>query len=374
MRFVGKRIISVAIFLVMIFTFCTAACAENTSTGYQVHNMIDDAELTSLIESCIAGEGGDTSIGFYYSQTGEEWYYNADVFMYSASLYKVPNCMLLEEKENAGEIDQTTNIYGYTVAQQEYASIVNSDNDRGHDIVRYNGGEEYGDKCSDRFIKYTDLSQDYFTDPKFTEDSYYTARYYNKILMYLYNHSDEYSHVIECMKQTQPGHYLNLMRDYSYEVAQKYGEYPSKADGAVYHAAGIIYTPYPIVVTVMTRNGNYNEQLFGDVANTLVGYALTLDERIDEERDAYVEPETTPEPTPDAEIDEQTENAPQTATEVVPTSEVNITPIPETEIIEQKVNAVPFVLIGIAILAFGIILILKFKPKKNKKAKYKPRH
>ena len=338
--------------------------AEETEQ-YEIHDMIDPDDLNSRIEYCIAGSSGDTSIGFYYSQTGEEFYYNADVWMYSASLYKVPNCMLLEEKENAGEITQDTEIYGYTVAQQEYASIVNSDNDRGHDIVRYLGGEEYGDKCSDRFIKYTDLSEDYFSEPKFTGDSYYTARFYNKILMYLYNHTDEYPHVVDLMKQTQPNDYLHLMRDYSYEIAQKYGEYPSKEDGAVYHAAGIIYTPHPIVVTVMTKNGDYNRQLFGNVANLLVSYALELDEKIDNERAEFeARAAQTPEPT-----QEPVEATPEPAPTIV------ITPKPE--VIKKNASVLPLILVGVAILSIGTLLFLKFKPKeekKQKKEKYKPKH
>lgn len=357
-----KKTASVFIITTLLLSFGISSFADE----YNIPDMIDSEELTSRMDRLLDGKSGDICVGYYYSQTGEEWYYNADVFMYSASLYKVPNVMLLEEKENAGEITQDTLIDGYTVYQQEYAAIVNSDNDRGHDIVRYNGGGEYSDKCADKFIKYTSLSEEYFNDERFTGDSYYTARFYNQILMYLYNHPDEYTHTIDLMKQTQLGHYLNLMRDYDYEVAQKYGAYDNKPDGKVFHAAGIIYTPYPIVVTVMTRNAGYDEQLFGDVANLLVTYTLELDETIDKNRDAYLAtptPEPTPEQTP------QIENTPEPAP--VPT------PTPEPAVITKNVSPMPFVIVGVVLLGAGLFLAYKFKPekpKKEKKDKYVPKH
>ena len=67
-------------------------------------------------------------------------------------------------------------------------------------------------------------------------------------------------------------------------MAQKYGAFeevktnPTKNNN---HAAGIIYTPNPIVVTVMTVNvENFNNRI-GDVAKMLSDYALKLDAKYD---------------------------------------------------------------------------------------------
>ena len=354
---------------------CLAFCAAFLFSGvphaeaaeYVPHDLIDDADLTGRIEQVLGEHPGEISIGYYYSASGESWYYNADVWAYSASLYKVPNCMLLEEKENAGEITQDTPYCGFTIAQQEYAAIVNSDNDRGHDIVRFNGGAEYGDKCSFMFKKYTDLPDDYFTEDKFVMDSWYTARFYQQILVYLYEHADEYPHVIELMKQTQPGHYLHRMSDDRYEIAQKYGEYTGKPEGVlVYHAAGIIYTPNPIVVTIMTKGAGYDEQRFGAIADVLTDYTLYLDSLAEEQAAlAAAEPEPTEEPQP----------TPQPTPEPAP--QLTPQPTPEPVIRHTKQFPIlPAVFAGIAIACLGGALALKFKPEKSRKKsqKYTPKH
>lgn len=349
----GRKII------IFLLAFCVAAGLAPPASAESSTGVIDADELNALISECLGDYSGDVGIGYYYSPTGESWYSaDADVFMYSASLYKVPNCMILEEMENEGAINQNTEIYGYTVARQEHDAIVNSDNDRGHDIVRYLGGDEWADKCSDRFIKYTDLPESYFSDSRFLGDSYYTARYYTQILSYLFEHSEEYPHVIELMQETQPGHYLHTMQDDAYTIAQKYGEYGDKDDGPVYHAAGIIYCPSPVVVTVMTRNAGYDESRFGRIAQTLVNYTYTLDERYEQ---LQLDAEETPEPTEEP---------------VAETPEPTATPEPTPEPVLEHDTDFPVWLVFVCagVFAAAAFTAIKLKRAKNKKEKYKPKH
>lgn len=351
-RKTAEKAISLLLCALLVCCLGAPACAEGGG-------LIEQETFDNVILSVLGDYSGDVSVGYYYSRTGESAFFDADKFMYSASLYKVPNCMLLEELENAGEITRDTKMYGFTVEQQEYAAIVNSDNDRGHDIVRYLGGEEYGDKCSDRFIKYTSLDEDYFTDERFTGDSYYTARFYTEILTYLFNHSAEYPHVLEFMKQTQPGHYLHTMSDDVYEIAQKYGEYPDKDDGPVYHAAGIIYCPTPIVVTVMTRNAGYNEKRFGEIAQALVNYTFELDEKAE-----TMTVEATPEPTEEPQ-------AVEPAVEPDPTPAPTPEPTPEPVIEHNTGFPVWIIVVCAAVFAGAAFLAIRLKPKKEK---YTPKH
>ena len=270
----------------------TAADTAQISGG-----LIDEAYLQQIISDYVADSGmasGESavSIGYCYTATGDMWFYNGDDWYYSASLYKVPVTMLLEEKENAGEITQDTVIESQystgTVADMEHKSIVYSDNYTGHAMVEYLGGT-YSGKCTDQTIKYTDLSEDYFPD-SFYDYSYYSAKYYTEVLKYLYDNKDLFPHIIPYMEEAveyeQSADGLYFLSSVDYEVAQKYGSYienQGQGDNNI-HVGGIIYTPNPIIVTIMTKNQTNADIKIGDIASLLVDYTLELDSQVEEYR------------------------------------------------------------------------------------------
>ena len=258
-------------------------------SAQETDSIIDANALKAKIDTYISEQGiGGTnkvlSIGYCYTATGDTWYYDGDQWCYSASLYKVPCCMLLAEKEYNGEITADTQINSQyasgTVDYMERKSIVNSDNYTGHAIVEYLGGT-YNGKCADQTIKFTDLPTDYFPSD-FTDYSYYSAKYYTQILRTLYNDSDKYPRVLEYMKQDQSYHYLDQKLDGQYEVAQKYGAFEEKNGNKNYHSAGIVYTPNPVIITVMTKNITGFEKHIGAIAKILVDYTLELDSQLTE--------------------------------------------------------------------------------------------
>lgn len=253
--------------------------------------IIDSSALQTLISDYITQNGikaENVSVGYCYLATGDEWYYNADAFHYSASLYKVPVSMLAAEKEAAGELTQETEITTTytgktTLAALESKSIINSDNYTGHGLVEYLGGT-YAGKCADQTIKFTDLSESYF-DQSFFDYSYYSAKYYTQVLRTLYNGGEgAFPHVIEYMKQAIPGQYLRLNLEGKYEIAQKYGAYIENSGQGTNnnHAGGIIYTPNPIAVTIMTVDVPNFEKHIGSIAEILADYTLQLDAKLAE--------------------------------------------------------------------------------------------
>lgn len=93
----------------------------------------------------------------------------------------------------------------------------------------------------------------------------------------LYNDPATYPNVIECLLEAQPEHYFRLCLEGQYDVAQKYG------GGDHYlHTAGILYTPTPCLVVVMTYYVSNAEAVIGDLAQMLADYSLTLDQRADQ--------------------------------------------------------------------------------------------
>ena len=290
----SRKWIAFLISLAMMLTFAAtafAAEANSTAKAEDSYGIIDADELQKMFDDFVAQYGMNTknrsfSVGFCYLKTGDMWFYNEGKWYYSASLYKVPVSMLLAEREVAGEITSETifeNIYSTgSLDTLERKAIVNSNNDAGHALVEWMGGS-YNGKCADQLIKLTDLPKDYFIQD-FYDYSYYSVNFYTQVLRTLYNNQQDYPRIIDYMKQAQPGAYLRTYLEGTYEVAQKYGAFeevkanPTKNNN---HAAGIIYTPNPIVVTVMTINvENFNNRI-GEAAKMLSDYALKLDAKYD---------------------------------------------------------------------------------------------
>ena len=261
-----------------------AAESETAAAAEESCGIIDGTALTAMLdeyvkENGLSGKGKVFSIGFCYTPTGDTWYYDADQWCYSASLYKVPTCMLLAEKEYNGEITADTQISSQyangTVDHMEQRSIVYSDNYTGHAVVEYLGGT-YNGKCADMTTKFTELPADYFP-ADFKDYSYYSARYFTQVLKTLYFNSDQYPRIMDYMKQDQQYHYLDKNLEGQYQTAQKYGAFEEKNGNKNYHSAGVIYTPNPIIVTIMTKNITGFEKHIGNVAKMLVDYTLQLD-------------------------------------------------------------------------------------------------
>ncbi len=230
------------------------------------------------------------SVGFWYSGTGDSWYYDADQWMYSASLYKVPVSMLMAEKEAAGELTQESIVNGTTLQYLESTALIYSNNDSGHSMVSWLGGT-YAGKCSDMTIRFTDLPESYFTQD-FYDVSYYTARYMTQVMRSLYLGGEEqFPHVLDYLKQAQPDDYFN--RDSTlkagYTIAQKFGAYEEPNGNNNNHCAAVIYTPNPIVVTVMTRNVGDYQNIIAAVGSHLAETALELDQKLEEYRRVQAE-------------------------------------------------------------------------------------
>ena len=284
--------LSLLLTLLLLLSCVPAAFAENNpaaASGAEDSGIIDAAELNGWIEEYVAQNGlnGDYqvfSVGFCYTGTGDFWFYNADEWMYSASLYKVPVSMLVAEKEAAGELTQDsviTNQYASgTLARLESTALTYSNNDSGHALVEYMGGS-YAGKCADQTIRLSGLPESYFTSDDFNNLSYYTARYMTHVMKTLYDGGEEaYPHVIEYLLDAQPGEYYNSGNGpSSYAIAQKYGAFVEQNGNNNNHCAAIIYTPTPVIVVVMTKNvGDYQRKI-AEVGSHLAGYALQLDER-----------------------------------------------------------------------------------------------
>ena len=243
---------------------------------------LSDEELQELVESYSAEKGVNPdliSVGYVYTETGERWFYNGDHAYYSASLYKVPLMMLFAEQEAEGELTQESEIYGMTLDYIEDEVLISSNNPIAYSMMCYLGEPS---AVRAMFQRYSELPEDYYTWD-FCAYSYFTAHFMTDVMETLYLHEERFPHILEKLKQAQPGHFFRMgLGDEEYEIAQKYGSYHDDSDNDWNHTAGVIYTKHPFVLTVMTRYGGMSENIISDLAVLMKDYTLKADQRLEE--------------------------------------------------------------------------------------------
>ena len=256
----------------------TAQSAGNgEETAEPEMTIFDPDELQSMADSFIQEYSGygvkadNISFAYTYLATGETWFYNPDTWYYSASMYKVPLMMILAEKEADGELTQESDVKGLTLAYAEESILVYSNNDYAHLMLNYLGTDK---EAREMYKQFSSLPDDYY-DPDFIDYSYFTVRFMNDVMTTLYNAPERFPHIIDCLKRAQPTDYFHLYIDPELEVAQKYGSYKE-----FNNTSGIIYTPNPVILTVMTSDLARAELVIGEAAKMFVDYTYTLDGKL----------------------------------------------------------------------------------------------
>lgn len=257
---------------------CYADSAETTSAAADVDMTIfDPAALEQMTADFISEWSSHNvraeriSFAYTYLATGETWFYNPDTWYYSASMYKVPLMMILAQQEYNGELTQETDIKGITLAKAEESILVYSNNDYAHLMLNYLGTDQ---EAREMYKQFSSLPDDYY-DPDFIDYSYFTVRFMNDVMTTLYNAPERFPHIIDCLKRAQPTDYFHLYIDPELEVAQKYGSYKE-----FNNTSGIIYTPNPVILTVMTSDLARAELVIGEAAKMFVDYTYTLDGKL----------------------------------------------------------------------------------------------
>lgn len=239
---------------------------------------VDAEELTALLESARkeAYPGAAAlSVAVLFTRSGESFFYNADAWYYSASLYKLPMIMRFSRMVEDGGLEDANPVFLEKAETIKERCLVYSDNSWASSLWRlvFNGPDS---------IQRAALDYAQFPEEELPEDYYertqYSARFLLGLLEELYENSGEYPGVLDYMKQAQPGQYFRGELEGRYDVAQKYGS----AEG-VNHAAGMIWTPSPILLVVLTNGmgARQGDLVIAHVAAAVADYALQVDERAD---------------------------------------------------------------------------------------------
>ena len=212
-----------------------------------------DDLILRLLEKYEADADG-VGIGYYNSRTGEEHYVNADRYMVSASMFKVPLNMIFADRVSSGEMTMDSEIFGAPYRWYQYRTIVESDNERSVDLMNYLGGyrafKEYQ-------IPYLGNDPEADLGWNYQIENFYNPRQFIHMLRSLLAEPERFPGILENMLQATPYSYLHQY-ERRYPIAQKYGFVEQSESNRGYHtyinACGVVFTETPFCLVIFTDN------------------------------------------------------------------------------------------------------------------------
>lgn len=337
--------------------------------------VLDSDELKKLIEDFLDERGiahDRFRLGYTYTGTNETWYYNGDVWSYSASVYKLPLMMMLAQKVANGELKQDDKVCGVDLTYAETSVLTYSNNDYAHVMIHYFDSErdyrEQQVKMSD--VPVEDIPERYYVS------SHFSPRFVIGVLRNLYENPDQFPNIVECLKVAMPGQYLSRTLGDKYEVAQKYGAYEQ-----FNNIAGIVYMPHPIFIAINTTWVFNAEQVLADAGKLLADYTLTLDARLEEREKAAKAEEERKLQEEEAERKRLEEEAAQAEEEarIAEAQAVQERALAEEEAAAEEAvavrNRVICAVAGVVVIAAVIaIAVISGKKKKRRRTAHRGRH
>ena len=243
---------------------------------------IDSERLTPWVQNYLKADHWDEpqcsmSIGLWCSGSDETWLYNPDEWMYGVNWSKLPVSMYFAEQLAKGELSNDTSINGITLEYALQTVLESSSGPSFSSMLVYLGGNT-ASNCAELVPQYAGLPEDYYTED-FYQRSYYTARIMMEVTKTLYQGGDErFPNVLKYMRESQPWDMFNR-NDYIRDVlhtSQTHAASWGDGAGDYIHCTGVIYTPSPIVLTVMMKNIS-DLDIMGGIADHMSVLALELD-------------------------------------------------------------------------------------------------
>ena len=203
------------------------------------------------------------AVSYYDTVTGENYDWNETHMLVAASTFKLPLNLYYYEKENAGEIAPDTLITegGATLDRCHYLSIVESNNEISHALLYRIGTFRDYKIAMRKFFTMTDEE----IDPQYYQDNYYCTRMMMDALKYLYARQEDFTEMIDYMKQSNPQNGYFRAKVTECEVAHKYGSFKGAENDV-----GIFYTEHPFLLAVYTQN--VGEMVVQDAARLAADY------------------------------------------------------------------------------------------------------
>lgn len=259
-----KRLSLLLICVIVLQLLLSAAADDSTAEISSQAQSSWDAIMEQFMKDHYVIDG-TIAFGYKNLATGEEHYILPDKLMLAASIYKVPLNMYYTNKIYNGELSWDMEVYGVDYSRVIEWSIINSNNEYSIGLWQKIGN----------FTEFRDAMRPLINeegtelDPIFYRENYFSTRQIICFLDELYNHSEEYPRVMECMLQAKPNQYFRE-NDHGLEVAQKYGYLDG--DYSVTNNCGIIFTDEPIALAVLTTNAYKGYKCIVDYGELMIDY------------------------------------------------------------------------------------------------------
>ncbi len=268
-----KKILSVLLLMCLFLNLNPAAFAAETDGEFSYEGKSWDQIVSELFELYDVNEE-NIGLGYYNLVTGEEHYVNADQYMISGSMFKVPLNMLFTEKVGKGELAMDDLIGGYRYSELLDGSIVHSNND--YAKILWSEAGKWLDNENTVYHRYRELIAPYMgvdpenADPKYYENNFFTPKQMITCLRLLAENPERFPGLIEKMQKAEPNNYFKL-KEQRYDIAHKYG-YLTKGSTLYLCDSAIAYTDDPIVFVMFTDGVNSAYNVMADFATMMCGY------------------------------------------------------------------------------------------------------
>ena len=254
-----SRFLAVFLTFVALFSLSLPALAEGGG-----------GDLAALLSDYIQSRGingGNISIAYYNTVSGEEYLWNGEEYFVAASIYKLPLNMYYYELEAAGEISPDDRVGGYTLRQCHQYSLQYSNNELSEAMIaRLGSFRQYRTLIA----KYGDVPAESLPDKFYTSNQFNTAFVLNTLKI-LYDNEELFAEAIGYLKDAHPGQWFESeIPDSECTIAQKYGWLIE--DHAYTHTAGIVYSGEPFLLVVFTRDVSRGAEAIGEIARICYDY------------------------------------------------------------------------------------------------------
>ena len=262
-----KQILSLILMLLVLGSLLPAASAQDSLASKYEGKSWED--LVQEILDRYGARADSVTLGYYNTVTGEEQYWDADKYMVSGSMYKVPLNMVYLDKIAAGEMDMDTSVGGIAYRTLLEDTIVYSSNDYAKTLWSVLGNGVYRQY---RRIIAPIMGEDADTvDAKFYENNFFTARQMMTCLKTLYDGKDDrYAALVGAMQRAEPDEYFKR-RERDYGIAHKYGFLDDPGHFYMTDCA-IAFTDDPILFVMFTDNTAKAYEVMADFAVVMCEY------------------------------------------------------------------------------------------------------
>lgn len=283
-----KVLVSALLALALCLGLTAGACAES---GEKIpYGELDwDALMERLMDEYNM-PAASIAAGYLNLETGEEHYINADEYLLTGSMYKLPLCMYFTEHIALGDIDwDSFNDSESFEARRDGALIESSNTDAGILYDRLGGYTKFRELTAEEYMG-VDPAEEVKNINGY--ENWYSAREFIHCLALLYNEQERFPGIIETMQKAMPDRFFKL-NEPRFKIAHKYGEYKDPINGgpSCLNDCGLAFTKQPIAMVLFTRD-THNAEVF------LSAFATAMCEYTEAKAAPSPTPAPTPEPTP----------------------------------------------------------------------------